>query len=722
MLVAANKQLYVTLPKRQKMLLSRSIVHAVRSQNPPGRFLQKDGKTDFWYDIGDQKAQEKTSQALREGAPELRSKIKEDNKPPSATKSISISSSAAQESRSDEGVKSPVPSATSTVADDTDGPSSRPPSRTTSGSVSAPQLAQQSSGNSIGQVLPPATPQFPATASLSPSAIISMPPPAMRPVDGSSQQLSQRYPEQRQMKHHYEEEPLQQQILLSRMRNGTLQALPQQAMNGGVVVQGQVNANDVNNQMNSVELTFPTKMYNHQGIMVPPPVMQEPPIPPPVPAQGPVSQRQYDQGIKCMKEKREMKLNGSKPDDLDQRNSMTDNLDHSQRSVQRQYQLPIMSHFDQTLEGMVLPPDGLEAGGLSFGSVGSGIMLTENEVKRLEAGGNSFGTMSNNNLNNNFNMAHEQQQQQELAQQQMLQQEYLQQQQQYTEQYQRMEQQQTHYQQQQQQMNLKRESNEEIVKAAPPPDDGLEPQGFSFGSVSLMSIGDAKLEPTGISFGSAMSFKMAPDMVDGGLEGIGMSFGSMTLATTAEEGGGSGPGGGSGGYVGQENQHSIIPLPPPGLHHKNSSDMLPTLFQQNRSSVNLLDCSDTESEDEEQSAHRSHHRSLEWEKMKALVDAGAVENNAHVQPSQLRVPQTCSFPSSFAIPNATSFQRDFSQMSALSVGDNDGDIHNNPNMHSIMAAVSAIPPPPPPQEQNDEDGEWQNAELLLLKATGNKCA
>ena len=75
MLVAANKQLYVTLPKRQKMLLSKSIVNAVRSQNPPGRFLQKDAKSNLWSDVGDQRAQEKTSQALREGAPDIRSKL-----------------------------------------------------------------------------------------------------------------------------------------------------------------------------------------------------------------------------------------------------------------------------------------------------------------------------------------------------------------------------------------------------------------------------------------------------------------------------------------------------------------------------------------------------------------------------------------------------------------------------------------------------------------------
>ena len=66
MLVAANKQLYITLPKRQKMLLSRSIVNAVRSQNPPGRFLQKNGKTKLWVDVGDQRAQEKTSHAMRD--------------------------------------------------------------------------------------------------------------------------------------------------------------------------------------------------------------------------------------------------------------------------------------------------------------------------------------------------------------------------------------------------------------------------------------------------------------------------------------------------------------------------------------------------------------------------------------------------------------------------------------------------------------------------------
>jgi len=53
------------------MGLSKSIVNAVRlSQNPPGRFLQKDRRTKLWFDVGDQRAQEETARALREGEPQ----------------------------------------------------------------------------------------------------------------------------------------------------------------------------------------------------------------------------------------------------------------------------------------------------------------------------------------------------------------------------------------------------------------------------------------------------------------------------------------------------------------------------------------------------------------------------------------------------------------------------------------------------------------------------
>lgn len=74
-LVNLNKGLYITCLKTEKLKISRSIVAAIREQN--GRFLEKDGAKGSWYDIGDKKAIEKTSQALREGQPKLRQKIVE---------------------------------------------------------------------------------------------------------------------------------------------------------------------------------------------------------------------------------------------------------------------------------------------------------------------------------------------------------------------------------------------------------------------------------------------------------------------------------------------------------------------------------------------------------------------------------------------------------------------------------------------------------------------
>lgn len=41
------------------MAISRSIVEAVRSLDPPGRFLEKNPETGLWSDIGDRKAIEK---------------------------------------------------------------------------------------------------------------------------------------------------------------------------------------------------------------------------------------------------------------------------------------------------------------------------------------------------------------------------------------------------------------------------------------------------------------------------------------------------------------------------------------------------------------------------------------------------------------------------------------------------------------------------------------
>ena len=72
-LVHMHKAYYTRCQKSDKLKISRSIVATVRQQH--GRFLERDGIKGTWYDIGDKKAVEKTSQALREGQPKLRLQI-----------------------------------------------------------------------------------------------------------------------------------------------------------------------------------------------------------------------------------------------------------------------------------------------------------------------------------------------------------------------------------------------------------------------------------------------------------------------------------------------------------------------------------------------------------------------------------------------------------------------------------------------------------------------
>lgn len=62
---------YLKATKREKAGVAREIVQAIKALNPPGRFLKKTPKGE-WEEISDRKAREKTSQALREGAPEKR--------------------------------------------------------------------------------------------------------------------------------------------------------------------------------------------------------------------------------------------------------------------------------------------------------------------------------------------------------------------------------------------------------------------------------------------------------------------------------------------------------------------------------------------------------------------------------------------------------------------------------------------------------------------------
>lgn len=75
-IVALHRPDYVRAAKIQKPSVARVIVRAIRHGDPVGRFLKKDEKTGKWIDIGDKKAAEKTSQALREKTHEERDKTK----------------------------------------------------------------------------------------------------------------------------------------------------------------------------------------------------------------------------------------------------------------------------------------------------------------------------------------------------------------------------------------------------------------------------------------------------------------------------------------------------------------------------------------------------------------------------------------------------------------------------------------------------------------------
>lgn len=76
-MVEERKVDYVNSKRLDKPLVALDIIRQWRAQKPPGRFLKFDEKSDTWFDVGDKKAREKTSQALREKAPLLRKQQEE---------------------------------------------------------------------------------------------------------------------------------------------------------------------------------------------------------------------------------------------------------------------------------------------------------------------------------------------------------------------------------------------------------------------------------------------------------------------------------------------------------------------------------------------------------------------------------------------------------------------------------------------------------------------
>jgi hypothetical protein len=68
-MVEDKKDKYLSSKRLDKPLVAMEIINEWRSMNPPGRFLKQDEVTKLWEDVGDRKAREKTSQALREKTP-----------------------------------------------------------------------------------------------------------------------------------------------------------------------------------------------------------------------------------------------------------------------------------------------------------------------------------------------------------------------------------------------------------------------------------------------------------------------------------------------------------------------------------------------------------------------------------------------------------------------------------------------------------------------------
>lgn len=69
-LISMHRRTYLKARKNDKPDISRMIVRAIRQKK--GRFLKREDATGLWYEIGDDAAREKTSQALRQRAPEMR--------------------------------------------------------------------------------------------------------------------------------------------------------------------------------------------------------------------------------------------------------------------------------------------------------------------------------------------------------------------------------------------------------------------------------------------------------------------------------------------------------------------------------------------------------------------------------------------------------------------------------------------------------------------------
>jgi hypothetical protein len=623
MLVAANKQLYITLPKRQKMLLSRSIVNAVRSQNPPGRFLQKDSKSNFLFDVGDQRAQEKTSQALREGAPDIRVKVAGKNS-----------------TGSDEDVEA-TENPTEHPGDDDQ--NSTDPNKKKETNKTDPVL---SSSTTINNIKPPAPAHAPT---LTPPTTTITPPPTphqhqpgmfMHPPGASRDQVM-----------YYSQAPNMQPVQV-----------------------------------------YPTMVVNEQGRMVQA-MSVMPPMNPssmiPTPPHPPVTSQSGDTNVSARRAEAADRV-GALPNYQNHYNpNQNNNMD------------PIS--FDDY--AATLPPGALDPGGLSFGSFD----MTDFEQRNLESTGVSFGSAmsytqqqthpntqhpTHHHYNNNHYPQH-------------------------------------HAHATASQSHSHAHATPHATASAPipahhaflPPSNsssgnnphskpeqfkrpsdtsapGLEGGvGTSFGDVSMMSVGTMKLDGgVGTSFGTMMSYNtIRADAVEGGLEAVGTSFGSLSLDTTTKE-----------------RLYQSLEVAAAGPE-------IPPMFQAQRSTANLLDCSDTDSEDSNDKQQLVAQKSAAWEKLQATI-AVHTQGNSGSQDEMPPPPvggmvmpppgnphnnqMLDGTPVHFSIP-ITHMERDFSQLSTWGLeADEYGGAHEvYPGEEYDNPDLAAIPTPPAPMVKHDDEGE-----------------
>jgi hypothetical protein len=642
MLVAANKQLYITLPKRQKMLLSRSIVNAVRSQNPPGRFLQKDNKSNLWFDVGDQRAQEKTSQALREGAPDIRKKVA------GAKDGVQGEAEAGDDADNGENEDAAAPAAegrrvvstNSTVTvSDTSGaaPVTTQGDKVTSSNISSTIASNVAAAAAAATSSQPQT-TFPSQIPVAAGFMSSTG--SAGSIDGMPAMPQQYFPDT--LGGSFSNPMQAQNIPMFAGNNNNNNFAMMQMMYQTMMMSDGMNASSNNmmtpqqqQQMMQMMMAFAANngMHSHMS--------------PQVSGAGSVAtQNASNMG----------------PQPQQQHQQQQQQNDHHEQNFHHQQHgdlepLPLASHHGSyhndnnngnpgcapvpTFDEYVQAPDSLEPGGLSYGSMSA----TESEIRRLQGvlddmrSSNQGNATNTNSTNNNSNS------------------------------------------------NMNGQPGGHDI--APPPLDGFN--GISIGDATMMSAGTSnmmKLEGHVPSFGTAMSFNtFRTDMVEGGLmENIGTSFGSLSLDPA--------------------NREALFRT----LEMAASGPEIPPMFHsEQKAKGNLLDCSDTESENSEDQQKLIAQKSQAWEKMKELTEtklkqqqskgSGSVGSQdlmpppAANRPQQLLQPAPADFSNTEVVIPTTALENNFSTLSAWSAADD----------FEVVGAGDDALPVPPQRLRKDED-------------------